>query len=114
MHAGETQSLYILTKYNNQRFEFIFTALGTSTDRLFNAAQSIFKAYDASRLYRDLKLRGTGAHTTPHHAIPQHAAPHHTAPHHACAPHRTQRALQRPAACLAPLSPSRTRLDGTA
>ncbi|GLC40971.1 hypothetical protein PLESTB_000961300 [Pleodorina starrii] len=55
---GQTQSLYVLTKYHNNRFEFIFTAMADSTDTLFSCVQGVFKAYDNSRLYRDLKLRG--------------------------------------------------------
>ncbi|KAG2435580.1 hypothetical protein HYH02_011873 [Chlamydomonas schloesseri] len=57
---GSTQSLYVLTKYHNQRFEFIFTATATenATDSLFASIQGVFRAYDSSRLYRDLKLRG--------------------------------------------------------
>ncbi len=56
-HTGQTQSLYVLTKYHNQRFEFIFT-MEDSTDTLFSCVHGVFKAYDNSRLYRDLKLRG--------------------------------------------------------
>ncbi|GLI70245.1 hypothetical protein VaNZ11_015091 [Volvox africanus] len=55
---GQTQSLYILTKYHNQRFEFIFTATADPADTLFSSVYGVFKAYDSSRLYRDLKLRG--------------------------------------------------------
>jgi hypothetical protein len=58
--AGQTQALYVLTKYHAQRFEFIFTNLVKSTNRLFNVVQAVFKAYDNSRLYREIKLRGTG------------------------------------------------------
>ncbi|KAG2502102.1 hypothetical protein HYH03_000594 [Edaphochlamys debaryana] len=55
---GQTQSLYVLTKYHNQRFEFIFTAVSETSDSLFACVQGVFRAYDNSRLYRDLKLRG--------------------------------------------------------
>ncbi|GFR43331.1 hypothetical protein Agub_g4401 [Astrephomene gubernaculifera] len=55
---GATQSLYVLTKYHNQRFEFIFTAPSDSSDMLFGSVQGVFRAYENSRLYRDLKLRG--------------------------------------------------------
>lgn len=55
---GQTQSLYILTKYHNQRFEFIFTAAADSSSQLFAAVQGVQRAYELSRLYRDLKLRG--------------------------------------------------------
>jgi hypothetical protein len=56
--AGQTQALFILTKYHSQRFEFIFTNLASSTGALLNVVQAVHKAYDNSRLYRELKLRG--------------------------------------------------------
>lgn len=55
---GQTQALFVLTKFNGQRFEFIFTNLLKTATRLFTTVQSVFRAYDTSRLYRDLKLRG--------------------------------------------------------
>ena len=54
----------MLTKYHNQRFEFIFTGMASSSDRLFSSVQAVHKAYDNSRLYRDLKLRGGRAGRT--------------------------------------------------
>ncbi len=48
----------MLTKFHQQRFEFIFTNLVKSTNQLLNVVQAVYKAYDNSRLYRDLKLRG--------------------------------------------------------
>lgn len=55
---GNTQALYVMTKYNNARFEFIFTSLVKNSPRLFTTVQTIFKAYESTKLYRDLKLRG--------------------------------------------------------
>eukprot|EP00891_Asterochloris_glomerata_P008878 jgi/Astpho2/8878/e_gw1.00129.36.1_t len=55
---GGTQALYILTKFNHLRFEFIFTNLVKDSPRLFTTIQAVFRAYDTTRLYRDLKLRG--------------------------------------------------------
>ena len=55
---GPTQALYVLTKYNGSRFEFIFTNLVRNSPRLFTTIQAVFRAYDTTRLYRDLKLRG--------------------------------------------------------
>jgi len=55
---GTTQALYVLTKYNGSRFEFIFTNLVRNSPRLFTTIQAVFRAYDTSKLYRDLKLRG--------------------------------------------------------
>ena len=55
---GNTQALYVMTKYNNSRFEFVFTNLVRQSPRLFTTVQTVYRAYDTSRLYRDLKLRG--------------------------------------------------------
>lgn len=55
---GNTQALYIMTKFNSSRFEFIFTSLVRSSPRLFTTVQSVFRAYETTKLYRDLKLRG--------------------------------------------------------
>ena len=95
---GSTQALYVMTKYNNSRFEFVFTNLVRQSPRLFTTVQvrqttrtprttrrrlpeppgapppargrgpaqrpirpsrqAVYRAYDTSRLYRDLKLRG--------------------------------------------------------
>lgn len=55
---GQTQALFVLTKFNGQRFEFIYTNLIKAATRLFTTVQAVFRAYDTSRLYRDLKLRG--------------------------------------------------------
>eukprot|EP00002_Diphylleia_rotans_P031467 TRINITY_DN6536_c0_g2_i3.p1 TRINITY_DN6536_c0_g2~~TRINITY_DN6536_c0_g2_i3.p1 ORF type:complete len:315 (-),score=57.19 TRINITY_DN6536_c0_g2_i3:430-1374(-) len=55
---GNTQALYVLTKFNNTRFEFIFTSLIPNSPRLFTTVQAVHRAYETSKLYRDLKLRG--------------------------------------------------------
>ena len=55
---GDTQALYVMTKFNNSRFEFVFTNLVRQSPRLFTTVQAVYRAYDTSRLYRDLKLRG--------------------------------------------------------
>jgi Bardet-Biedl syndrome 5 protein len=55
---GNSQALYVLTKFNGSRFEFIFTNLVRDSPRLFTTVQAVFRAYDTSKLYRDLKLRG--------------------------------------------------------
>ena len=52
------QALYVMTKFNNSRFEFVFTNLVRQSPRLFTTVQAVYRAYDTSRLYRDLKLRG--------------------------------------------------------
>ena len=55
---GNSEALFIMAKYNNTRFEFIFTSLIKKSPRLFTTVQSIFRSYETSKLYRDLKLRG--------------------------------------------------------
>lgn len=55
---GTSQALYVLTKFNGSRFEFIFTNLVKNSPRLFTTVQAVFRAYDTSRLFRELKLRG--------------------------------------------------------
>ncbi|EQC27808.1 hypothetical protein SDRG_14392 [Saprolegnia diclina VS20] len=55
---GSTQALYIMTKYANSRFEFIFTSLVKASPRLFTTVQAVFRSYETTKLYRDLKLRG--------------------------------------------------------
>lgn len=48
----------MLTKFHNSKFEFIFTNFVRDSPRLFATIQTVFRAYDTSRMYRDLKLRG--------------------------------------------------------
>jgi len=55
---GLTEALYILTRCNNTRFEFIFTNLVPDTPRLFTSVLAVHRAYETSKMYRDLKLRG--------------------------------------------------------
>ncbi len=55
---GTTQALVLLSK-STQRFEFIFTSLVMNSPRLFTTVQAIMKAYETSKLYRELKLRGS-------------------------------------------------------
>lgn len=54
---GQTQALYVSAKYNNSRYEFTFTYLVADSPRLFTTVTAVWKAYDSSRIYRDLKLR---------------------------------------------------------
>ena len=55
---GHTQALCILAKFTT-RFEFVFTSLVRNSPRLFTTIQSVLRAYETSKLYRDLKLRGS-------------------------------------------------------
>jgi Bardet-Biedl syndrome 5 protein len=55
---GNSQALFVMTRYNSTRFEFIFTSLVKNSPRLFTTVQAVFKSYETTKLYRDLKLRG--------------------------------------------------------
>ncbi|CAE1323438.1 BBS5 [Acanthosepion pharaonis] len=54
---GNIEALYVLAK-SQTRFEFIFTNLVSGSSRLFTSVIAIHRAYDTSRMYRQLKLRG--------------------------------------------------------
>ncbi|CAM9551618.1 unnamed protein product [Ectocarpus sp. 4 AP-2014] len=56
---GITQALCITSKYNQSRFEFVFTSLVKNSPRLFTTVQAVLRAYETSTIYRDLKLRGS-------------------------------------------------------
>lgn len=68
---GQTEALYVLTKCNNTRFEFIFTNLIPGSPRLFTTVISVHRAYETSKLYRDLKLRGALIHNKQLRLLPQ-------------------------------------------
>eukprot|EP01029_Cantina_marsupialis_P014370 TRINITY_DN3173_c0_g1_i1.p1 TRINITY_DN3173_c0_g1~~TRINITY_DN3173_c0_g1_i1.p1 ORF type:complete len:352 (+),score=54.05 TRINITY_DN3173_c0_g1_i1:28-1056(+) len=55
---GTTQALYVMTKDKGHCYEFIFTSLVRGSPRLFTTIQAVYRAYETSKLYRDLKLRG--------------------------------------------------------
>ncbi|GAV03274.1 hypothetical protein RvY_13722-1 [Ramazzottius varieornatus] len=55
---GHVESLYIYAKCATARFEFIFSSLIPGSVRLYAVVNSVFRAYDSSRLYREIKLRG--------------------------------------------------------
>lgn len=48
----------MIAKFNS-RYEFIFTSLVKNSPRLFTTVQAVQRAYETSKLYRDLKLRGS-------------------------------------------------------
>uniref|UniRef100_A0A8D8XBL3 Bardet-Biedl syndrome 5 protein homolog n=1 Tax=Cacopsylla melanoneura TaxID=428564 RepID=A0A8D8XBL3_9HEMI len=55
---GTAEALHILTKSSQSRFEFIFTNLVPGNTRHFTSVLGVYRAYNSSKLYRDLKLRG--------------------------------------------------------
>jgi Bardet-Biedl syndrome 5 protein len=54
---GQTQALYVSAKFNKSKYEFTFTYLIHESPRLFTTVTAVWKAYESSRVYRDLKLR---------------------------------------------------------
>jgi len=55
---GNTQALFVMGKFENNKYEFVFTNCVKNTPRLFTTVQAVFRAYETTRLYRDLRLRG--------------------------------------------------------
>ncbi|MCP9258772.1 Bardet-Biedl syndrome 5-like protein [Dirofilaria immitis] len=55
---GQAESLYLLARHANARFEFIFTCINSSQTKLFTTVIAIHRAYETSKLYRELKMRG--------------------------------------------------------
>ncbi|KAF8565797.1 hypothetical protein P879_08160 [Paragonimus westermani] len=57
-HRRQSDALHIMTKFSGIRYEFIFTHLAlNSSIQLFAAFIAVYKAYDTSRMYREMKLR---------------------------------------------------------
>jgi len=57
-NTGSTHSLYLRCKFNNSKFEFIFSSPLSDSQKLYAAFQAVFRSYEQTKLYRDLKLRG--------------------------------------------------------
>jgi len=56
---GSTQALSCIANFKKTKYEFVFTSLVKNSPRLFTTVQTVLKAYETSRQYRDLKLRGS-------------------------------------------------------
>ncbi|CAI2348241.1 unnamed protein product [Caenorhabditis sp. 36 PRJEB53466] len=59
--GGSNEAIYVLAKVNSSttKFEFIFTTTSTSShSKLFNVISSISRAYETTKMYRELKMRG--------------------------------------------------------
>lgn len=54
---GKTEALYLMTKFEKSRFEFVFTSLVKNSPRIFTTCMSVLRAYETTKMYRDLKLR---------------------------------------------------------
>ncbi|KAH9598426.1 Bardet-Biedl syndrome 5 protein [Trypanosoma melophagium] len=55
---GSTEALYITARFAGSRFEFVFTYL-LQDSRLCSTVMSVWRAYESSRLYRELRLRSS-------------------------------------------------------
>lgn len=51
--------MFISTVFEKSKLEFIFTNYGVDSPRLFSTAQTVVRAYETSRTYRDLRIRGS-------------------------------------------------------
>ncbi|TKR76937.1 hypothetical protein L596_017999 [Steinernema carpocapsae] len=56
---GPAESLYLMAKNQTSRFEFIFTCQNPNDSRFFSAALRMHRAYETSKMFRDLKMRGS-------------------------------------------------------
>eukprot|EP00729_Bicosta_minor_P017520 gene17520-7787_t len=54
---GKTRALYVMAKNGATRFQFIFTNCVPDTPRLFTTIQAVHRAYETSKLYREVRLR---------------------------------------------------------
>lgn len=54
---GNTEALYMLTTTPKQRFEFIFTDLMIGNQKHFTSIFDVYKLYQTTLMYRELKLR---------------------------------------------------------
>eukprot|EP00792_Barthelona_sp_PAP020_P012397 TRINITY_DN7054_c0_g1_i1.p1 TRINITY_DN7054_c0_g1~~TRINITY_DN7054_c0_g1_i1.p1 ORF type:complete len:348 (+),score=72.01 TRINITY_DN7054_c0_g1_i1:39-1082(+) len=55
---GTTHSLYVTCKYRGHNYLFIFTNLVPSP-RLFTSVQAVYRSYGTTRIYREVKMRGS-------------------------------------------------------
>lgn len=59
--GGSNEAIYVLAKVNSSttKFEFIFTTQNSAYhSKLFNTISSINRAYETTKMYRELKMRG--------------------------------------------------------
>ncbi|KAL0213584.1 hypothetical protein RCL1_007210 [Eukaryota sp. TZLM3-RCL] len=56
---ASSRALHVNAFCASSAYEFVFTHCVPGTPRLFSTVQAVHRAYDTSRLYRELKLRGS-------------------------------------------------------
>ncbi|KAI1721256.1 bardet-Biedl syndrome 5 protein [Ditylenchus destructor] len=55
---GQAESLYIMSKgLSATKFEFVFTCINPSSTKLFATVIGIHRAYETSKMYREMKMR---------------------------------------------------------
>ncbi|KAI6227765.1 Bardet-Biedl syndrome 5-like protein [Aphelenchoides fujianensis] len=55
---GHAESLYLMARNATTRFEFVFTCMNPSHTKLFTTVIGIHRAFETTKLYRELKMRG--------------------------------------------------------
>uniref|UniRef100_A0A1I7SGP5 Bardet-Biedl syndrome 5-like protein n=1 Tax=Bursaphelenchus xylophilus TaxID=6326 RepID=A0A1I7SGP5_BURXY len=55
---GHAESLYLMARNANTRFEFVFTCANPTHTKLFTTVIGIHRAFETTKLYRELKMRG--------------------------------------------------------
>uniref|UniRef100_A0AC34FCK3 Bardet-Biedl syndrome 5 protein n=1 Tax=Panagrolaimus sp. ES5 TaxID=591445 RepID=A0AC34FCK3_9BILA len=59
---GRCESLYLMARNQSTRFEFVFTCVNNNPqaqNKLFTTVIGLHRAYETSKLYRDMKMRGS-------------------------------------------------------
>ncbi|KAH8876005.1 Bardet-Biedl syndrome 5 protein like [Schistosoma japonicum] len=55
---GKSLAAVVLTKFCGTRYEFIFTEYGVGGSKLMEYITTVYKLYDSTRIYRELRVRG--------------------------------------------------------
>jgi Bardet-Biedl syndrome 5 protein len=56
---GPCLALYLRTRYQQSRYEFIFSTVVRNQSNLLQNFLSVLRSYDTTKMYRDLKIRGS-------------------------------------------------------
>lgn len=54
---GTSLSLLLKTRFQQARYEFIFSSVIKNNPKMFASFQAVIRSYETTKLYRDLKLR---------------------------------------------------------
>lgn len=58
LRGGAVEAVTILTKHNRTQYEFIFTNSSAENYQLYSTILNVHRAYETSKIYREVKLRG--------------------------------------------------------